>query len=467
MFSRVLDAVRSVFGRHRQGLAAQTTLKDPTITPSTPEPSNVDIQAMVTALRHGTSSALGVTETVMKANGVEPPHPERPGKRRKMDTHEVTTVPTTTTTTVSVVIDNTNAPLPATEKALPVRSKDDEADKGPGEGNSIIDAKSCEPESATDGDRLSSSDGMDKSPSDLKGEHKKWQDTPGASIATLEDASTTLSETPGTALDEAPLPEESTARDDLGDAATKQMTGKASPQPVKAQHVRFGSEEPAVAAQSEVNVPLQPTLEVQDTEHESEDEAPETVTLASGLEKARESALDAIKAAGWQETAAKKKRQARDAQLKAQARSSRKTKKRKLDESIERDDHENKDLLQPETPNHPPRSSASRFTLPALLPDSILATEPAVRPPTPPPEPENRIIKSKRHQFFESKDKPPKDIRRGPVNVRVLESNKSLLPPRSSKTSAALRESWLSGRRGKMGMNGFERQKIGGGFLRR
>ncbi|KAI9702453.1 MAG: hypothetical protein M1836_000933 [Candelina mexicana] len=447
-----------MFGRRGQGLAVQTTLKDPTNTPSAPEPSKIDIEAMVTALRHGTR------ETVTKVNGVEQPHPERPGKRRKMDTQEVTTVPTTT---VSVAIDNTNTPLPAIEKALPVRSKDDEADKGPGEGNSTIDVKSCETESATDGDRLSTLNGMDKSLSDLNGEHDKGQDPTGASIATLENPSTTLSETPGTALEEVPLPEESTASDDLGAAATKQMTGRASPQPVKAQHVRFGSEEQAIAAQSEVNVPLQTTLEVQETEHESEDDAPETVTLFSGLEKARASALDAIKAAGWQETAAKKKRQARDAQLKAQAHSSRKTKKRKLDESLEFDNHENKDLLQPETPNHPPRSSATKFNLPALLPDSILATEPAIRPPTPPPESENRIVKSKRHQFFEAKDKPPKDIRRGGVNVRVLESNKSLLPPKSSKTSAALRESWLSGRRGKMGMNGFERQKVAGGFLRR
>lgn len=103
-----------------------------------------------------------------------------------------------------------------------------------------------------------------------------------------------------------------------------------------------------------------------------------------------------------------------------------------------------------------------RTELPDLLPDDILAAEPFVRPPTPP----RRGQSSRRHIHFASQ-RGPKDLQRGGVRVRVLETNNPRLPPKVSKTGRSVRESWLKGRLGRGGVPTFERPKVGGGFLRR
>jgi U3 small nucleolar RNA-associated protein 16 len=101
--------------------------------------------------------------------------------------------------------------------------------------------------------------------------------------------------------------------------------------------------------------------------------------------------------------------------------------------------------------------------LPALLPDEILAAEPAIRPPTPPPIVTTVI--PKKHKFIDADPKPPKDVKKGAVKVRVLEDNKSALPPRASKASKHLKESWLAGQQGRKD-SAAKRRKPGGGFLR-
>ncbi|KAI9723355.1 MAG: hypothetical protein M1812_001239 [Candelaria pacifica] len=420
---------------------------------------------MVTTRTHDAGSAVELVETITKTkvNDEVPSRSGRPGKRRKLDGPEVTAAPEIE---VAVFVDNTSTRSPVVGKDLPVRSKDGEVDESAKAGNDILPHMSPHAGQATEGGPIPASHDVEESSSARTNEDEETQDAPNGSLDVLVDPPNTIPETPALVPEGRPSPKEGTQVDSEG-TATKQISASTNLQPSKAIHVRFGSEEPANPPQSAVNLPLQPTLEVHDTEQESGDEAPEAITLSSGLEKARESAQDAIKAAERQEAASKKKRQARDAQLKSQAQTSRKSKKRKSDVLTNLNNQEHDDPSLSETLDHLHLPPASRLALPALLPDSILATEPAVRPPTPPPEAETRMVKTKRHQFFEAEEKPPREIKRGPVSVRVLESNRSRLPPKASRTSKALKEAWLSGRRGREGMNGFERQKIPGGFLRR
>ncbi|KAI9823794.1 MAG: hypothetical protein M1819_001141 [Sarea resinae] len=270
-----------------------------------------------------------------------------------------------------------------------------------------------------------------------------------------------------------------------GDAepiVTKNVVGKttlkAKPVPVedeikatpKKNHVRFGNEDPQSSATllGDGNPELSINGAVTDNqakhheeygsdEDEDEDEAPEAVTLAAGMETAQAKATEAAKAAQRQEQAIKKKRQERDLRLKQQAESSKRTKKRKL-ESTEPSNETPLDV----TPDAPIPNMTSRSALPALLPDELLAAEPVIRPPTPDAEPGSRRRKQN-HKLFATEEKPPKDVRRGGVNVRVLEVGQNRLPPKGSKTSKSIKESWLSGR-GRHGV--VERRKMGGGFLR-
>ena len=116
----------------------------------------------------------------------------------------------------------------------------------------------------------------------------------------------------------------------------------------------------------------------------------------------------------------------------------------------------------------PPANSrtSGKTPLPLLLPEEILAAQPVVRAPTS-TLPNSKVAVSQKRKFLDLESKPPKDIRRGGVTIRVLQDNRSILPPRSSQVSKALRESWLSGRRGFKGEIAVPRRKLGGGFIRR
>ena len=110
----------------------------------------------------------------------------------------------------------------------------------------------------------------------------------------------------------------------------------------------------------------------------------------------------------------------------------------------------------------------ARRPLPALLPDDILAADPVTRSLTPPLDQKHaEKPKRKKHIFVETAPKPPKDIKRGPVKIRVLEGGRQNLPPKASKESRNMKESWLVGRRGRNGAAVMERRKIGLGFTRR
>lgn len=109
-----------------------------------------------------------------------------------------------------------------------------------------------------------------------------------------------------------------------------------------------------------------------------------------------------------------------------------------------------------------------RRALPAVLPDEILNAVPADRLPTPPPDIQRKY--SKRHRFFDEEEKPPKDIRRGDVTIRVLDDKaaKSTLAPKSSKQGQKVREAWIAGKRNPKPLPGLKRVPGGKkGFVRR
>lgn len=111
---------------------------------------------------------------------------------------------------------------------------------------------------------------------------------------------------------------------------------------------------------------------------------------------------------------------------------------------------------------------SGRRVLPALLPDEILNAEPIHRLPSPPPE-EQPKTNTKQHKFFEE-DKPAKDIRRGDVTIRVMESKKEMLPPKSSTVGRHVKAAWQAGKRGRNGTATGGIKRVGGGskgFVRR
>ena len=166
---------------------------------------------------------------------------------------------------------------------------------------------------------------------------------------------------------------------------------------------------------------------------------------------------------GRQAQAEKSKRQKRDAQLKAQAKSDKKRKRRRTP-SPELADNSNTDASEAEAEAEA-AALLQNGPLPAFLPTSILATEPAARPL------ELDLVATastaKHKRFLPTKVKPAKDRTVGSKTVRVLQASSSILPPKSSAMSKRVREAWLSGQRKGSGSAAEKRRKVGGGFLRK
>lgn len=110
--------------------------------------------------------------------------------------------------------------------------------------------------------------------------------------------------------------------------------------------------------------------------------------------------------------------------------------------------------------------STGETPLPLLLPMEILAAEPVVHAPIPPLS-KNKLAISQKRKLLDPEPKPPKDVKRGNVNIRVLPDNRSILPPICSQASKALRESWLTGRLGLKGGIQVPRRKPTGSFVRK
>ncbi|KAL8936366.1 MAG: hypothetical protein Q9216_004972 [Gyalolechia sp. 2 TL-2023] len=245
--------------------------------------------------------------------------------------------------------------------------------------------------------------------------------------------------------------------------------------PTKSQHKRFEGEEaipvPSVPLDLPAETsPLRDAVEGSEVEL-SDDEAPDVVAQSTGLERARSAAAETAKAVEAQRAVEKQKRKERNKLLERQAKATKKevkeTKSKDISPSItaevENTNHGSPSLKRPAGVR-----LSSQAVLPDFLPDEILAAEPMVRFPTPSPEP--RLVKApinKKQRFLEEKSRPPKDVRRGNVRIRVLEERQATLAPKVSKSSQMIRESWLAGRLGAKGRVVMERRKMGGGFVRK
>ena len=102
--------------------------------------------------------------------------------------------------------------------------------------------------------------------------------------------------------------------------------------------------------------------------------------------------------------------------------------------------------------------SSGRAALPMLLPQEILEAEPIPQAPVKPSS-NNKLAISQKRKFHNLEPKPPKDLKRDNAIVRVLPDTWSALPPKSSKASKLLKESWLIGR-------GVPRRKSSSSFVR-
>lgn len=249
----------------------------------------------------------------------------------------------------------------------------------------------------------------------------------------------------------------------------KEKASTSQTKPPKSTHKRFDSEEPDQPPASKILEPINPETTVHDSPNESsDDDALETVTASAGQTQARLAAQEEAKATAALRKEKKLKRQERDLRLKEQAKAAKKSSKAKTEPStawskLEATVTDVLDENDDPTPLPSPHSSRkSKPPLPALLPDHILAEEPASRPPPLPPPITKPLHKLK---LLDLKEKPPRDVRKGNVKVRVLPDDKGVLPPKASTTGKALREAWLMGRR-KGG--GVERRAFAkGGFVRK
>ncbi|KAJ9667048.1 hypothetical protein H2201_002883 [Coniosporium apollinis] len=245
----------------------------------------------------------------------------------------------------------------------------------------------------------------------------------------------------------------------------------------KSTHIRFGSADPPpptafLEIPSSSSQPSNADLSA-NSDGASDDEAPETITTASALAAARAREDEAARAQEQRKEAERKRRRERDEKLRKQA-----EKKERRRERGERERAKTAAVLEEDVAAPAADDAATALdlnNLPALLPDALLAAAPEVRPPTPPPPSATQAVAKKpkqHHRFLDADEKPQKDLKRGPVNVRVLQQTNKLLAPKASANSRNLREAWLKGRTGLgrgsgKGMVGakMERRAKKGGFL--
>ncbi|EKG18397.1 U3 snoRNA associated [Macrophomina phaseolina MS6] len=247
----------------------------------------------------------------------------------------------------------------------------------------------------------------------------------------------------------------------------------------KRTHIRFGSEDPPVVPEPEPEPAKEEVpSSTNEGEEDSDDDAPEAVTASSAREQARAAEEGAAKVIERQENEAKRKRQEREARLREQAAAAKKRKQEQEAKDIPADVASSATIqaFDPSAIRKASRPSYDLNNLPALLPDDILAAAPDVRPATPDPDDEESSAASKKQlvnkhlKFLD--EKAPKDVKKGPVKVRVLEKGNKFLPPKVSNSGTkSVRDTWLQGRKTKEGkkgsFGGLERRKIGGGFLRK
>jgi hypothetical protein len=261
----------------------------------------------------------------------------------------------------------------------------------------------------------------------------------------------------------------------------------------KSTRIRFDSEEAAdiTTASDQLHAEDQsapavntPQDEEEEEENDSDDEAPEEVTTASALSKAKAAEAEAARAAKAQQEKQELKRKERAERIAEEQKQKRERLAEEERQKREKEERRAKKLAKREARNQAKPEAQSfdvdMHNLPALLPDSLLEAVGDQRPPTPPrflpgvSAEEKRKEKLQRHiKFLERGEKPIKDVKKGSLNVRVLEQQNALLGPKMNKDTRNVREKWLKGReveKQKKGKNlkfkKVERRPVGGGFLR-
>jgi len=200
--------------------------------------------------------------------------------------------------------------------------------------------------------------------------------------------------------------------------------------------IRFSSrspdpELPAADAgeQAASTLVTQPQTVASDQVESDDDAAPEEIgTTAAPADAAAKPRAPK----GAQQNAARKKRRERSAAKAQQASAS-------LSASITQQ-HDDDTASANEQVSHAPLDLNN---LPALLPDHILA---APAPSRAGPSADARPRVPAAGSIVVAPPKPVKDVRRGPVAVRVLDSANALLAPRVGKESKNVREGWMKGR---------------------
>ena len=195
---------------------------------------------------------------------------------------------------------------------------------------------------------------------------------------------------------------------------------------------------------------------------DSDDDAPEEATTAAGHDRVAAAATKATELAAKEKAARKAKRREHEELMRAQAEGVEKPGSRK--EAQPADSKTKAYSKDGET--GPKRKKSTKAPLPILLPDEILNAQPTTRAPTPPVA-IARVAPNTKKLLFNNQDKAPKDLVHGNTRIRVLQDDRTLLPPKSSTKGRNIREKWLMGQRGSWPRMWVPRQKPSSGFVRK
>ncbi|KAJ4330283.1 hypothetical protein N0V95_010082, partial [Ascochyta clinopodiicola] len=151
-------------------------------------------------------------------------------------------------------------------------------------------------------------------------------------------------------------------------------------------HVRFGSEEPTMNTKGHTRyeVPAPAQDDDEDSADDS-DEAPEMVSTAAATSKAAAAQADTSRALLAQQEKERKKREAREQRIAEEQTAKRTRDALKAQKAASKAARAARLTSIAEAPEADSVSTLDRTTLPSLLPDDLLATLSAERPPTPPP----------------------------------------------------------------------------------
>ncbi|KAI9701391.1 MAG: hypothetical protein M1820_006482 [Bogoriella megaspora] len=237
-------------------------------------------------------------------------------------------------------------------------------------------------------------------------------------------------------------------------------------------HIRFGDDElPAVDLPESPEAPSPSQIREDPSDNSDSDDAPEAVTQSSARNRVKAAQQGASKAVESRKAADKEKRKTQAERLQEQAKSSQRGLKRKraLAEAQSKENERSDESLDTTSTETKHRTS-KKIEIPDLLPDEILAAERPSLSPTPdvddkrgashqPPQRTSGYLE----KSLAKKAKPLKDLKRGSLNVRVLDEKNKLLAPRVNVHSRNL----LEGMRNGNGRKDLEKRAVKRGFATR